>query len=333
MSVSSLPQTAKPIGPPTPYDPELGAALPEILKILQLAADPDAPLSEESAGALLPPTDEALAREGRFNVEERSIPGPADSPEISLLILRPVDTTVPTPAIYHVHGGGMISGNNRMGIDSVMPWAEEFGAAVVSVEYRLAPGTPHPAPVEDCYAGLLWVAEHAKDLGIDPARIVIAGASAGGGLAAATALLSRDRHGPDLAAQVLMCPMLDDRNNTVSAIQLTGLGVWDSAANAMGWTALLGAARGTAEVSQYAAPARATDLSALPPTFVDVGSAETFRDEAAAYAGEIWRAGGQCELHVWAGGFHGYDGFVPYAAVSQDTREARLRWLRRVLGA
>ncbi|TQS40372.1 alpha/beta hydrolase [Cryptosporangium phraense] len=320
------------IGPPTPYDPELAAALEQIVPLLASLMSGEVPAGDQPA-LMVPLTDEDLTRNGRFSVEERSVPGPPDSPEISLLIIRPVDAPGPTPVFYHTHGGGMITGDNRLGLDSVLTWAEEFGAAVVSVEYRLAPATPHPGPIEDVYAGLEWVAANAVSLGIDPSRVVIAGASAGGGLTAALALLARDRGGPAVVGQVLMCPMLDDRNDTVSAVQMTGLGVWDSQANAAGWGALLGEARGTADVSPYAAPARATDLRNLPPALVDVGSAETFRDEAVAYASAIWQAGGQCELHVWPGGFHGYDGFVPHAALSEDTREARLRWLRRLLGA
>lgn len=127
--------------------------------------------------------------------------------------------------------------------------------------------------------------------------------------------------------------MLDDRNDTPSAHQLAGVGIWDRVSNETGWAALLGDARGGPDVSPYAAPARATDLSGLPPAFIDVGSAETFRDEDVAYASRLWQAGGQAELHVWPGGFHGFDGFVPDAAISRDAQEARLRWLDRLLGA
>lgn len=224
----------------------------------------------------------------------------------------------------------MVSGTHRLGIR--LDWAEELGLVVVSVEYRLAPEHPHPAPVEDCYAGLVWTAEHAKEIGGDPDRIILAGGSAGGGLTAAVALLVRDREGPRAIGQLLMCPMLDDRNDTPSAHQMAGLGVWDRTSNETGWSALLGAARGTADVSPYAAPARADDLSGLPPAFIDVGSAETFRDEDVTYASSIWQAGGIAELHVWPGGFHGFDGLVPEAALSADARAARLRWLRRLLG-
>jgi acetyl esterase/lipase len=284
------------------------------------------------AATVVPPTtDDELRLGGAFTVEERSVPGPDGAPEISLLICRPASATTPVAAVYNIHGGGMIGGDNRTGIQVALDWAQDLQLAVISVEYRLAPETPHPGPVEDCYAGLAWTAAHAPELGIDPDRIVVAGGSAGGGLAAAVALMARDRGGPRLAGQLLMCPMLDDRNDTPSAVQMAGLGVWDRASNDTGWTALLGDARGGPDVPSYAAPARASDLSGLPPAFIDVGSAETFRDEDVAYAGRIWQAGGIAELHVWPGGFHGYAGFAPHAQISQETQAAQLAWLRRLL--
>ncbi|MBE1537280.1 alpha/beta hydrolase [Actinomadura algeriensis] len=322
-----------PAGPPPPFDHELAPALRIINEHLapDALADPDALAAMGEASALMdPPTDETLARDGAFTIEERAVPGPDGAPDVSLLICRP-SSPVPTPAIYHTHGGGMVLGNNRMGLVEMLDLAADVGAAVVSVEYRLAPGTPHPGPVEDCYAGLRWTAEHAAELGIDPGRIVVGGASAGGGLAAALALMTRDRGGPALFGQLLLCPMLDDRNDTPSSVQMAGLGVWDRASNNAGWTALLGDARGTDAVSPYAAPARADDLSGLPPAFIDVGSAETFRDEDVAYASRIWQAGGRAELHVWPGGFHGFDMMAPHAALSQDASAARLHWLRRLL--
>ncbi|MET7474815.1 alpha/beta hydrolase [Streptomyces sp. NPDC005648] len=316
---------------PPPFDPELAAELPAIGEVLPPTVTPDMiAAGRRTDGPFAIPTDEELGKDGLFEVEERLVPGPAGAPEVPLVICRPTGVTGPRPVVYNIHGGGMVAGNSRLGIP--LDWAEELGLVVVSVEYRLAPEHPHPAPVEDCYAGLLWTAEHAKEIGGDPDRIVLAGGSAGGGLTAAVALLARDREGPRAIGQVLMCPMLDDRNDTPSAHQMAGLGVWDRTSNETGWNALLGEARGTADVSPYAAPARAADLSGLPPAFIDVGSAETFRDEDVAYASRIWQAGGVAELHVWPGGFHGFDGFVPQAALSQAARETRLRWLRRLLG-
>jgi acetyl esterase/lipase len=185
--------------------------------------------------------------------------------------------------------------------------------------------------VEDSYAGLVWTAENAGRLGIDPARVVLIGGSAGGGIAAALALMTRDRGGPALAGQLLMCPMLDDRNDTPSVHQMAGLRMWNRSDNELGWTALLGEARGGPDVSPYAAPARADDLAGLPPAFVDVGSADSFRDEDVDYATRIWQAGGVAELHVWPGGFHGFDGMVPDAALSKAAVSARANWLARLL--
>ncbi|MFC8343148.1 alpha/beta hydrolase [Streptomyces sp. NPDC057280] len=320
---------------PPPFDPELAAALELIKDVVSpgLTLDQIDEIRQGPGIALLAELD--LTLDGFFEVEDRTVPGPEGAPEISLLICRPAapPASGPRPVIYHVHGGGMVIGTNRVGVDVPLAWAKELDAVVVSVEYRLAPEHPHPAPVEDVYAGLVWTEEHAADLDADPERIVIAGASAGGGLSAALALLARDRKGPQVTGQVLMCPMLDDRNDTPSAHQMAGVGVWDRTANETGWTALLGEARGGPDVPAYAAPARAEDLSGLPPAFLDVGSAETFRDEVVAYASRIWQAGGVAELHVWPGGFHGFDGFAPQAALSQAARSAQLRWLRRLLGS
>ncbi|MBT2452343.1 alpha/beta hydrolase fold domain-containing protein [Streptomyces sp. ISL-43] len=155
--------------------------------------------------------------------------------------------------------------------------------------------------------------------------------SAGGGLAAALALLTRDRGGPAPIGQLLLCPMLDDRDATFFSHQMAGIDTWDRTSNATAWQALLGDRYGASDLSPYAAPARATDLSGLPPAYIEVGSAETFRDEDVAYANAIWQAGGQAELHVWPGAFHGFDTLAPRAALSQDARNARSRWLRRVL--
>jgi acetyl esterase/lipase len=330
-TTSAQGKAAVPAVPP-PFDPELAAALVVLAGQLPPVFTLDViPALRQQAAAVPPVPAEALSRDGAFEVTERRVPGPAGAPQISLLICRPAGVTAPTAAIYHIHGGGMIIGDSRTGLPEMLESVQELGAAVISVEYRLAPETPHPGPVEDCYAGLVWTAAHADELGIDPDRIVVAGGSAGGGLAAAVALLARDRGGPALLAQLLLCPMLDDRNDTPSARQMAGLGIWDSASNETGWTALLGAARGGPDVSPYAAPARATDLSGLPPAFIDVGSAETFRDEAVTYASRIWQAGGVAELHVWPGGFHGFAMLAPQAAVSRAASSAPRNWLRRVL--
>jgi acetyl esterase/lipase len=319
---------------PVPFDPELSAALSALSAGLPPALTPEMiPIIRQGASVMGTISDDDLRRDGRFTIEERSVPGLAGDPDVPLLICRPAAATGALGCIYHTHGGGMILGDNRIGVPEMLEYAEQFNLVVVSVDYRLAPETPHPGPVNDCYAGLVWTAAHAGELGFDPARLIVAGGSAGGGLAAAIVLMARDLGGPALLGQLLICPMLDDRNESPSAVQMAGLGVWDRTANATGWGALLGAAAGGPDVSPYAAPARAADLSNLPPAFIDVGSAETFRDEDVTYASRIWQAGGRAELHVWPGGFHGFDGMAPAAVLSRDARQARVRWLDRLLNA
>ncbi|MFK0175284.1 alpha/beta hydrolase [Streptomyces xanthochromogenes] len=281
-------------------------------------------------------TLDELQQGGRFEVVSRRVPSSSGRSETELLICTPAavaNSATPRPAIYFMHGGGYFTGDPRhlFFLEPLLDEAERFGATLISVGYRLAPEHPHPAPLDDVYAGLLWTSEHADELGVDADRIIVAGTSAGGGLAAALSLLVRDRGGPRLAGQLLMCPMLDDRNDSASAHQMDSVDVWDRSWNGFGWKALLGSLCGGPSVSPHAAPARATDLSGLPPAFIDVGSAETLRDEALAYADGIWRAGGSAELHVWAGGFHTFDLVVPDAEISQAARQARRAWLKRVL--
>ncbi|MCX4910847.1 alpha/beta hydrolase [Streptomyces sp. NBC_00878] len=322
---------AAPIGPPPPFDPELDAALASLIQVVPPSIRPDMIPAMRAFMLSSGVSDDELRRGGAIEFKEYRIPGPAGAPDVSLLVCRPAGESRPLPAVYFTHGGGMILGNNRNLIGEMLDWVEELGVVLVSVEYRLAPEFPYPAALEDVHAGLRWTAGHTGELGIDADRLVVAGASAGGGLTAAVALLVRDSGGPPLAGQLLACPMLDDRNDTLSGYQMAGRGAWDRTSNETGWTALLGERRGGPDVPAYAAPARATDLSRLPPLFIDVGSAETFRDEVVGYADRVWQAGGEAELHVWPGGFHGFDALVPEAVLSREARAARVRWLRRIL--
>lgn len=329
-----------------PFDPELAA----FLDLMPDGIKGDGGLTPENAGRrdtlqslgiTLDTSDEELRADG-FRVDHRTATAP-DGADVPLIIVRPAETAESAeaaerdepaellPVIYSIHGGGMIQGTYRQALGSfAQNRVRTLGCAIVSVEYRLAPQYRHPVPVEDCYAGLVWLAEHGAALGLDTERIIVQGGSAGGGLAAAVALMCRDRNGPSLIGQLLLYPMLDDRNDTASAHQMRGLGIWDQEANRVGWTALLGEQCGGPDVSPYAAPARATDLSGLPPAYIEVGSAETFRDEDVAYATAIWQAGGSAELHVWPGAFHGF-GMAAHSALAQDASIPSGRWLRRIL--
>lgn len=319
--------------PPVPYDPALVPGLEaflDLVEIIPLRAD-TIHANRAHFATIIPPIEQQAA--GRdVSWEDRTIPGPVGAPEIEITIVRPSRSSVdPAPAVLSIHGGGMVLGTRFFGTGELIDLAERHGVVGVAVEYRLAPEHPGPAQAEDCYAALEWMAAHATELGIDPDRIIASGMSAGGGLSAAVALMARDRGGPRLAGQLLGCPMLDDRNDTVSSRQYDGLGAWDRHNNDTAWQAIAGPARFSDSLSPYIAPARADDLSGLAPALIEVGAAETFRDEAVTYASRIWATGGRAELHVWAGGYHGFSGFSPDAEVSRAAVAARESWLRRVL--
>lgn len=316
-----------------PHDPELDAALDVLLETLppgDITMETVIAMRDENGSPL--PAIEPKALESMGIVRTDLVIPVSDGGEAKATIFKRADHTGSGPGIYHVHGGGMVGGHRLLGVDVCLPWIVDHDAVVLTVDYRLAPEFPDPYPVEDAYAGLVWMAEQAGEIGVDPARILVAGTSAGGGIAAGTALLARDRQGPALIGQLLVCPMLDDRDLTVSSAQVTEGTTWSRGSNRFGWSSLLGDRAGTDDVSIYAAPARAEDLTGLPPTFIDCGSAEVFRDEDVAYAAKLWEAGVDAELHVWAGGFHGFDMLAPYAAVSRAAIAARDSWVERVIG-
>ncbi len=231
--------------------------------------------------------------DGRVVHEDFRVPGPDGGPEVRVRHYRPAEAEGPLPALYHIHGGGMVIGAVETEDAIVRSHCLAIGCAAVSVDYRLAPENPHPAPVEDCYAGLAWTAENAARLGIDPDRIAVYGGSAGGGLAAATALLARDRGGPALAYQMLLYPMLDDRCDTASGREIEDIGVFDGWASREGFQALLGERWGTDSVDAYAAPARRADLTGLPPAWIDVGELDALRHESIDYARRLMAGRGR----------------------------------------
>lgn len=232
----------------------------------------------------------------------------------SVRIHRPQPTDVSTGALLWIHGGGMIMGTAAAEDAVCRDFADAHGILVAAVDYRLAPDVPFPGPLEDCHDALEWLAKRPE---IDPDRIVIGGASAGGGLAAGLALLARDRGVVSPSFQLLQYPMLDDRTAADFANDDRPVRVWDNIANRFGWECYLGMPPGAADVSPYAAPARAEDLSGLPPAWIGVGTCDLFLAEDVDYAARLEAAGVPCELHLSEGAFHGSEMVVAKAAVSE----------------
>ena len=249
----------------------------------------------------------------------------SDDPNVIVRVHRPKDVEGQLPCIYSIHGGGYILGSFDMDDARFDRWCPMFPCVGVSVEYRLAPETSYPGPLEDCYAGLQWTYERSDELGIERDRIGIAGVSAGGGLAAALGLLARDRGEVPLAFQLLECPMIDDRQTTSSS-RLDGLPIWSRESNTFGWRCYLGDLYGTDDIPFHAAAARCDDLSGLPPSLVIVGGADGFRDEDIDYALRLNQAGVPTELHVLPGAPHGVQMFAG-SGVARRWNEIVTEWV------
>jgi acetyl esterase/lipase len=266
-----------------------------------------------------------------IDVVERHVPGPPGAPDVRVLCFTPNGLAGPLPAYLHIHGGGYVIGMPEMSGPDSMRLAKALGCMVVSVDYRLAPETPAPGAVEDCYAALEWLHGNAGDLAVDAARIAIGGESAGGGLAAALALLTRDRGRIPLVFQLLIYPMLDDRTGTAGEPHpFAGEFIWTADSNRFGWTSLLGHAPAAEAVSPYAAPARARSLAGLPPTFISVGALDLFIEENLDYARRLIRDGVPTELHVYPGGIHGFN-MAAEADVTRRFLRDQIDALRRAL--
>ena len=268
--------------------------------------------------------------EGVTSVDKK-VPGPKGDPDVFVRIYQPADRPATLPALLWIHGGGYVLGSVERD-DLLAKHLARVGQCVVaSVEYRLAPEYPFPAPVEDCYAALKWLASHSAELGVNKSRIAIGGASAGGGLAAGLAVLTRDRAEIELAFQLLIYPMIDDRNVAPASATAPDTYVWTRENNLMGWRAYLGHEPGGKDVSPYAAASRTTDLKGLAPAYIPVGDLDLFLDENITYAQRLLAAGVPTELHVYPGAFHGFNGFVPNAEVSRRFNGDRDNALKRML--
>lgn len=284
------------------YDPELApivAALPKLdLTDVPAARTLTTQLREKMPAFEIPES---------LSVGKHRVPGPEGAPEVELTVITPKYGTGPLPALYWIHGGGFVLGDADTDLATIAPIADHLGAVAISVEYRLAPEHPYPAAVEDCYAALRWTVEHAANLGIDTARLAIGGQSAGAGLAAAVALLARDRTGPPLCFQVLDIPELDDSVTTTSATKYVDTPLWNYHNAVLSWKAYLGDGH-TGDASPYAAPTRAKDLTRLPPAYVSTCEFDPLRDEGIDYARRLVEAGVPTELHHYPGTFHGSAG-------------------------
>ncbi len=256
------------------------------------------------------------------------VPAAGGEPEVALHVHRPVSQSGPLPCVYWIHGGGYVLGSPTQEAPRFDRWCQELGIVGVCVQYRLAPETPYPGPLEDCYRGLRYVAQHAQELGIRTDRLGIGGPSAGGGLAAGLGLLARDRGEVPLAFQLLVYPMIDDRRVTPSS--QWEVPVWPPRANAFGWASYLGKHAG-GEVPIYAAAARAKDLRGLPPSLIAVGTLDGFVDEDLDYAQRLNQAGVPVELHLYPGGPHGFDGLAPATALARRARRDMEEWLARMV--
>lgn len=308
-------------------DAEIGAALRKLLGSAANAPPPPAgdwKSLRSNVNAILALIAEARPQPGNV-VTTRFEARSADARAVELHWFTKREAK-PGPGVLYIHGGGMIAGSVTLYAPLISDYVARSGVPMLAVDYRLPPEHPHPTPMEDCFAALRWLGEHAAELGVDPARVAVMGDSAGGGLAASLALAARDRGGPALKKQLLLYPMLDDR--TVKPDRALGsILTWSYDDNATAWSALLGSATGGASVSPYAAPARGKALSKLPPAYIEVGELDIFRDETIDYALRLARAGVSAELHVHAGAPHGFDAFAPEADVSKRAWADRLRTL------
>jgi len=256
-------------------------------------------------------------------VTKQTVPGLPGQPPVDIFLVNATPGATLRGAILYIHGGGFVAGDARDNLRALSALAGRLGCAIASVQYRLAPGTPFPGALNDNYAALKWLHDNAGKLGVDPARLVVMGESAGGGHAAMLTIAARDRREVPIAAQVLVYPMLDDRTGSVRPVPPTiGTLVWHSAENRKGWSVLLGRPAGSSRMPSGAVPARVADLHGLPPTFIGVGSIDLFASEDTEFARRLIDAQVPTELLVVPGAFHGFQLFAPQASVSRQFNAA-----------
>ena len=329
---------------PTPYyDPQIR----EAIEAGALGAPVSARSLNKVRASRLSLTDQVPLSD-EVTRTDRLVPGPDGAPDVRLRVHRAVDGNSSEtdtgsagadlqPCLFWMHGGGYVLGSPEQDDLRFDRWCQRFNLVGVGAQYRLAPEHPYPAAIEDCYAGLKWVMDHGTELGIDVSRVGIGGPSAGGGLAAALALLVRDRGEFSIDYQLLIYPMIDDTRSSYTAN--LDVPVWNPESNHFGWSSYLGdlfeadtGAGADGVIPPYAAPARATDLTGLPSTYIMVGTLDGFADEDIDYAQRLNHAGVAVELHVYPGAPHGFEGFAPMAEVSRQARRDINNWLAAQLG-
>ena len=260
-------------------------------------------------------------------ITDYNVPGLNNAPDILVRVYTPKSAKDKNPGIYCIHGGGMIIGSVIGEETNSITLALKLNAVVAAVAYRLAPENPYPAAVEDCYAGLVWMAKNSKNLKVDPKKIAVYGGSAGGGLTLATTMMARDKKFPNVCFQMPLYPMIDDRNTSLSSHQITNIGIWDRDANIEAWKWYLGGK----EADEYAAPSRATNLKGLQLTFIDVGEVDLFRDEDIEFVQKLLKAGVSTEFHLYPGAYHASEIIAPTASLSSRIWEVRYNALKRAL--
>jgi acetyl esterase/lipase len=315
---------ASPVDPLAHVNPQLRSALQ------QFPADMD--ISLETVHQIRKMPGMPLLPAPALQPVERHIPGPAGAPELRLWVVDPAPSEKNKPVLLHIHGGGFILPDPTL-MPQIQAIATDCHCVVVSVDYRLAPETPYPGALEDNYTALKWVHAHAAELGVDPTRIAVGGASAGGGHAAMLAIHARDRKEVPLIFQLLIYPELDDRTGSTRPVPpAIGHFVWTAKTNQLAWSSLLGVAAGSSKVPAAAVPARVASVDGLPPAWIGVGSIDLFVEENMEYARRLVHAGIATELMVVPGAFHGFDTVAPEAEICKQFSASWKAALRTAFG-